>query len=74
MASIGNQHQLYIRQVIYVINLSYKEPIFVIIAWSTLESGIDVGQGISVGPGKFGKNNKRRALNKRRAWNIQKKE
>ena len=29
----------------------------------TLESGIDVGQGINVGPGKFGKKNKRRALN-----------
>ena len=30
---------------------------------NTLESGIDVGKGISVGPGKFVKNNKRRALN-----------
>ena len=30
----------------------------------TLQSGIDVGQGINVGPGKFGKKNKRRALNK----------
>ena len=29
----------------------------------TIESGIDVGQGISVGPGNFGKKNKRRALN-----------
>ena len=29
----------------------------------TLESVIDVGQGISVGPGKFAKKNKRRALN-----------
>ena len=29
----------------------------------TLASGIDVGQGINVGPGKFGKKNKRRALN-----------
>ena len=29
----------------------------------TLESVIDVGQGISVGLGKFDKNNKRRALN-----------
>ena len=29
----------------------------------TLESGIDVGQGISVGPGKFVKNIKYRALN-----------
>ena len=34
---------------------------------TTLESGIDVGQGINVGPGKFAKKNKRRALNKRRA-------
>ena len=33
----------------------------------TLEFGIDVGQGITVGPGKFSKKNKRRALNKRRA-------
>ena len=29
----------------------------------TLESGINVGQGINVGPGKLGKKNKRRALN-----------
>ena len=28
----------------------------------TLASGIDVGQGINLGPGKFGKKNKRRAL------------
>jgi hypothetical protein len=40
----------------------------------TLESVIDVGQGISVGPGRFVKNNKRRVLNKRRAWKIWKKE
>ena len=40
----------------------------------TLESVIDVGQGISVGPGRFGQKNKRRALNKRRAWKIWKKE
>ena len=33
----------------------------------TLESGIDVVQGITVGPGKFVKKNKHRALNKRRA-------
>ena len=33
----------------------------------TLESGIDVGQGITVGPRKLVKENKRRALNKRRA-------
>ena len=29
----------------------------------TLESVIDVGQGISLGPGRFGKKNKRKALN-----------
>ena len=34
---------------------------------NTLVSGIDVGQGINVGPGKFVKKNKRRALNKCRA-------
>jgi hypothetical protein len=34
---------------------------------STLESDIDVGQGITVGPGKFVKKNKHRALNNRRA-------
>ena len=33
----------------------------------TLESVIDVGQGISIGPGRFGKKNKRRA------WRIWKK-
>ena len=33
----------------------------------TLESGIDVGQRINIGPGKFVRKNKRRALNKRRA-------
>ena len=33
----------------------------------TLHSGIDVGQGINVGPGTFGKKNKRRAFNKHRA-------
>ena len=36
----------------------------------TLESLIDVEPGISVGPGRFGKRNKSRALNKRRAWKI----
>ena len=30
---------------------------------NTLASGIEVGQGINVGPGKFGKKNKCRALN-----------
>ena len=34
---------------------------------STLASGIDVGQGINIGSGKFVKKNKRRALNKRMA-------
>ena len=33
----------------------------------TLESGINVGQGIIVGPGKFVKKNKHRSLNKCRA-------
>ena len=30
---------------------------------ATLASGIDVGQRINVGPGKYGKKDKRRALN-----------
>ena len=30
----------------------------------TLDSGIDIGQGINVGPGKLGKKNKRMAFNK----------
>ena len=45
-------------------------PIFEFVTkWKvhTLESGTDVGQGINVGHGKFGKNDKRRALNKLRA-------
>ena len=41
-----------------------------VIYCTTLESGIDVGQGINVGHGKIGKNNKRRPCNKRRAWTI----
>ena len=43
-----------------------KKEAYRAIAWATnatLESGIDVGQGINVGPGKLGKKNKRRALN-----------
>ena len=32
----------------------------------TLESEIDIGQGINVVPGEFGKNNRQRALNKPR--------
>ena len=30
--------------------------------FTTLASGIDIGQGINVGPGKFGKKDKRAAL------------
>ena len=41
---------------------------------NTLESLIDVGQGIRLGPGRFDKKNKRRALNKSRAWRICQKE
>ena len=40
---------------------------FVQLLLLTLESGIDVGQGITVEPRKFVKKNKRRALNKHRA-------
>ena len=40
----------------------------------TLDSGIDVGQGINIGPGTFGKMNKRRALNKHGAKKIWQKE
>ena len=41
----------------------------------TLESGIDVGQGINVGPGIFVKKNKRRVLTKPREniWNCSRK-
>ena len=38
---------------------------------STLKSGIDVGQGITVGPGKFVKKNKHRALNIGHEQNVQ---
>ena len=48
-----------------MITLSEKKCHFVNLL--TLESGIDVGQGISIGPGKFVKKNIRRALNKRSA-------
>ena len=47
-------------------NLQYFHMLFRI-RTATLDSGIDVGQGINVGPGTFGKKNKRRALDKRRA-------
>ena len=36
----------------------------------TLDSGIDVGQEINIGPRKFSRKNKRRALNNHRAWKI----
>ena len=36
---------------------------YIVQVHATLESGIDVGQGMNVGPGKVGKKNKRRALN-----------
>ena len=36
----------------------------------TLESGMDVGLEINIGPRKFGKNDKCRALNKHRAGKI----
>ena len=38
-----------------------------------LESGIEIGQRINIGPGKFGKNNKRRAWHYG-AWKICQKE
>jgi hypothetical protein len=38
-------------------------PKLILYFTTTLESGIDVGHGINVGPGKLGKKNKRRALN-----------
>jgi hypothetical protein len=36
---------------------------WIIFSFITLASGIDVGQGINVGPGEFGEKNKHRALN-----------
>ena len=39
--------------------ITYLEIYTVVV--HTLDSGIDVGQKINVGPGKFGKNNKCRA-------------
>ena len=47
---------------------SQNKPAFKIQISSTLESRIDVGQGITEGPGKFVKKNRHRALNKHRAW------
>ena len=52
---------------VFVIFFSVVQPLKRSQIKSTIESGIDVGQGINVGPVKFGKNNKYRALNKRRA-------
>ena len=49
------------------LTMKKKEFYLLVIIAGTLESGIDVGQEITVGPGKFVKKNKRRALNKRRA-------
>ena len=43
------------------ININFL--VFYQILATTLASGIEVGQGINVGPGEFGKKNKRRALN-----------
>ena len=43
----------------WVINVKLGTGIHV----TTLASGIDIGQGINVEPGKFGKKLKRRALN-----------
>ena len=37
---------------------------------STLASGIDLGQGINVGPGKFVKKIKRRALNRHVLYTV----
>jgi hypothetical protein len=50
----------------YLENRVVREPGKQRTACTTLESAIEVGQGIGVGPGKFVKNNKHRALNKRR--------
>ena len=41
----------------------FSHPLLFLAFLATLESVIDVGQGINVGPGKLGKKNKRRALN-----------
>jgi hypothetical protein len=54
-----------------VINIAAEMNVLLVFRTSmyvpTLESSIDVGQGITVGPGKFVKKNKCRALYKRRA-------
>ena len=53
--------------------IKYGRPSLIVIKMSTLESGIDVGQEINVGPGKFDKKNNHRALNKGRAWKMRQK-
>ena len=45
----------------YLVSLHYMCMLFIFVC--TLTSGIDVGQGINIEPGKFGKKNKHRALN-----------
>ena len=49
------------------LTMKKKEFYLLVIIAGTLESGIDVGQEITVGPRKFVKKNKCMALNKRRA-------
>ena len=48
-------------------NISYpgatSSGVFGFTCKATLASGIDIGQGINIGSGKFSKKNKRRALN-----------
>ena len=36
-------------------HLQYVSRVIIVHNKSTLDSGIDIGQGINVGPGKFGK-------------------
>ena len=67
----GLKQLVFIVQVYFQLGKNLVEVNFLLILLfsviSTLESGIDVGQGINVGPGKFVKKNKRRAVNKHRA-------
>ena len=57
----SNIHSLSPRQIINCYN-------------NILEAGIEAGQGINIGPGKFVQNIKCRALNKHRAWKNGQKE
>ena len=52
-----------------ILNLEFciKDKKILLFSQGTLEFGIDVGQEITLGHGKFVKKNKRRALNKHRA-------